>query len=500
MKKNTRNFIVLGGVIVVLAGAAAALLLTGGQEQGGGQSSAPASSATKVTLIGKTEEDLTEMKVTNKEGGYVLKQVKSSASISSAPSEDGEQSSSSGSDTVITYTVEGLGDLPLDNDATKQAAKYGYGLEASRDLGETDDLGQYGLSDPTAAVDVTFADGSTYSYSIGNATSNDKTLYYVCETGKNHVYTAGVDSILTKSAAALVSSNIFSFGTNDTDVDFTSLTLSGAAYPQEIKLTKTSKGYALGSGLPADESAVSSITTVLPTLTGSSVVAVFPDDAKKKELGLDTPAATLSFEADGKAYTLHVSAEKDGSRYAMREGVEAVYQISAGNSSWASLDEYALRRKKIFSGDKETILSAVITDSGAKTEVTVSRTKDEFKSTEASTVYSYTVLDSNGEKHNFDGVYHTFYNKLISAKILEDAEKPDGEPSWTLDIRYFDNETKDALQFYDVGNRRTVVTFNGLVLGEIATEDAQAIRSSLEAVSSEEYKDPEAASSASQAS
>ncbi len=98
------------------------------------------------------------------------------------------------------------------------------------------------MTDPQATVEVTFKDGSTYGYKIGNATATDSSAYYMCGLESNNVYVVNVDAGLLEDANYFVTKSMISLSggsnaaaaTNNSSSpnDFSLIALSGKNFPQ----------------------------------------------------------------------------------------------------------------------------------------------------------------------------------------------------------------------------------------------------------------------------
>ena len=150
MKSSTRNIIVVGAAAVVLGGAVFALNKTGGGPPG---SSSAGSSSAAIQLISKKSEDITSMKVTNKKGGYTLVPLPSGSfgSVSSSSASSGA-AASSGTSSSVNYTVRELSGCPVNTGETSTVVQNGFSLSATKNIGKTSSLENYGLKDPQATV------------------------------------------------------------------------------------------------------------------------------------------------------------------------------------------------------------------------------------------------------------------------------------------------------------------------------------------------------------
>ena len=236
MKSSTRNIIVVGAVAVVLGGAVFALNKTGGGSSSG--SSSTASSEAAIQLISKSSDNVASMKVTNKKGSYTLVPLPS-GSLGTSTS-----SASSGASSSVTYTVQELNGCPVNTGETGSAVQNGFSLSATKNLGKVSSLADYGLKNPQATIEVTFKDGTTYGYKIGNVTATDSSAYYMCGLESDNVYVVSVDAGLLEDANYFVTKDMLtisasSSSTTSTDSsssanDFTKISLSGKNFPKGV--------------------------------------------------------------------------------------------------------------------------------------------------------------------------------------------------------------------------------------------------------------------------
>jgi hypothetical protein len=468
MKTGTRNLITVAVGIAVLGGAVGALLLTGNKEA---DNPASAVSTGSIELVSKKSEDIVSMAVSNKKGSYTLvPAAKSSAAASGATAE-------------VTYEVKELKDIPINESAATQAVTNGYSLNATKNLGAVTNLEEYGLKNPQAKVEVKFKDGSTYNYKIGNVSPTDSTAYYMCGENSNTVYIVNIDAGILESKNYFVNKTIFAISSSSGTNDFTALKLSGTNFPGAITIEKNGTENTIISPFRAktDTTALEKVQSALASLTADSVEAVHPDAAALKSYGLDNPAAIAEFTANKSSYKLLIGARKGSSYYAMLDKGKAVYLIKEDSiSAWVRTNAFALRDKTLLMPLITTVKSITVTSGEKISTIAVKRIKDEKKSTESKTEYTYQVTGTGGTAIDYDTNYREFYKKLISVLLLEATDqKPAGKPDVKAEFQYFDKTGTDTLSFYKSGIRRYVAEVNGNVYGVVTSDDVDAITSSL---------------------
>lgn len=473
MRSSIRNLIIVAVCVVVLGGALIALKLTGNDTA----SSSAVSSAASIELVSKKSDDVASMSVTNQKGSYTLIPVRKAPS---APASSGASSAaaSSGAD-EITYTVKELSGCPVNTSATGSVVQNGFSLVASRNLGAVSSLDEFGLKDPQATVKVSFKDGSSFNYKIGKASATDSSAYYMCGTDSDNVYIVTIDAGLLEDAVYFISKDVLAITNPSGSNAFSRIELSGANYPTPVTLAV--QGQDIRITAPAqyspDSAALSAIESALSTLTADSVEAVNPDDAALSKYGFDQPAAVAKFSVNGGDYTLTAGAKDGDSYYVMLGGVNIVYKAAAsGIDPWAAKSLFGLRDKQILAPDIETVKAMTVTAGGTENALNVARTKDESKSTQDTTYYTYKVTGNGGKSLDYDTNYKNFYQSVIGVSILEDAsEKPDAAPALTLQYQYYDKASADTVEFYQSGDRRYTAVLNGAVFGIVTQDDIDLI-------------------------
>lgn len=469
MKTGTRNILIVAGCIVVLGGTLAALLVPGNKKA----DSSSAVSTGSIELVSKKSDDVVSMAVSNQKGSYTLIPVPAAKTASAV----------SGTESSATYEIKELKGIPLNGSAASQVVTNGYSLNAAKNLGAVSDLGEYGLKNPQAKVNVTFKDGSTYNYKIGNASATDSTNYYMCGENSNNVYIVNIDNGILESKNYFVNKTLFSITSASGTNDFTQLHLSGKNFPSAISIQMSSKENTITSPVhaPADSAAIEKVQTALTSLTADSVEAVYPDAAALKSYGLDNPAAIAEFTVNKGSYKLLVGAFKDNLYYAMLDKVPVVYRLSADSvSAWIQANAFALRDKIVFMPLITTVKSMTVTVGGKVNTLTIARTKDEKKSTASNPVYSYKLTGTDGKTIDYETNFKEFYKKVISIFLLEPTDqKPAGSPDVSVEYQYYEKSGKDTVSFYKSGDRRYIAAVNGSVYGMVTSDDVNTITDSL---------------------
>lgn len=495
MKPATRNLLILGVCIVALGGVLAALMLTGGTTE----ASTTASSSQDIALLNREEAEVASIEVTNTNGVFTIvpseeqpedSAAGTSSAVLSSESTESASAVSSESEPEIHFTIQELEGLPQDSYAVKTAAQGGWQLFATKKIGTVSNLTDFGLSTPQATVKVTFKNGDTYGYEIGNASVEDSTAYYVRGQTGEDIYVASVPMAYLQDKTGFLSRQVLDFSSLKADAaaPFRKLVLSGTAVAEPITLQQGEGTLYLMTEpkrMEADSETVTSLTDLLSYLTAGGVEALHPDADALREYGLENPANVVQMTtADGTEYTLKAGAEKDGNRMVMLDGVDIVYRIMDDSLiPWTSLTEpFDVQSKVLLTRNVEAVQTLSIElDSSETYRWNVTRTKDEEKSTDDTTYYNYTVADASGTTKDYTA-FTNLYQVLTSETVLEDAgdTEPTGTPLFRAVVEYYDGALTNTLEFYSDGERNCVVVLDDVVRGSVPRGDIDTLQEALE--------------------
>lgn len=459
MKTGTRNLIIVAACIVVLGGIAAALLLTGEKKD---ESTSSGVSAATIGLVTRKKEDIVSMNIKNEKGIYNIIPKKSSSS----------------GESEITFEIKELKGIPSNTTAVDQIVQNGYSLFATKNIGKVKNLDEFGLKNPKAEVDVTFKDGSTYNYNIGNPSPSDTSAYYMCGEKSDNVYIVSIDMGLLENINYFVNKDILYITNGAGENDFAKITLSGKNYPKPVTLQKQNGEMLLTAPLKAqvNEEKLTQLKTMLSNLTADTVEEVNPTVEKLKSYGFETPTAQVDFTLNSKNYKLKIGAKKGDNYYVMLDSVNVVYLVKLESiNEIVNSSAFALRSRYVLARDITSVKSLTVKIDGETNNFVISRKKDETKSTEDNTVYNY-IADYNGKNIDYDDKFRNFYAAVISVPLLEPTEnKPDGTAQVSLEYTYYDNDSKDIVEYYKTGDRRYTAILNGSVCGIVTSDDVEKL-------------------------
>lgn len=480
MKKNVRYLIIVLVCIVVLAGVILTLALTGQEDSTVSSNTGSVSSETVNALINREDSELKTMQVDNEEGGYTIH-----AEEKVVENSEDEDSSTASATKEMVYTVDGLKEDYLNNSTVLAAINDAKSLIPSRDLGEIDNLDEYGLEKPSAKVKVTYTDGTTFSYWVGDESAGTSGARYICEEGSNNVYIVTLTNYLYGSNVQFVRNDILNITSKDesasseenleVSIKFSKITLTGTNYEEPIELVSEDGGTTMKMVKPkktgTNDETMETLKQSLTSLTAYGAVVVEPTQEDLDKYGLSDPAAKVEFVAEDDPYTMICSnADDEGFCYMMLEGRNVIYKVEeSGVSAWLHADAFEIQSRLTFQPVLSTLETMTVEANNEKNTFTFTRTKNEEESTEDEIEYDYSVAGPDGKELDYEN-FRNFYKSFIVVSLLEDTpELPEEDPYISVTYTYFDNDNVDVVDFYKVSERRYTVVLNGEVLGNIVT-------------------------------
>ena len=162
---------IIGGVVLVAAlGTASFFLLRNTPEEDSSSVSSSDSGEESISLTSEDPNDVTSIDITNGSGSFAVVRT--------------AEGTGTGDDHAA-YAVSGWEDLPMDTSTLWTLSNNTASMEANGVVEENcSDLEKFGLDDAEAiAVTLHFADGSDYSFRVGNAAAD---AYLLCTGRQGH--------------------------------------------------------------------------------------------------------------------------------------------------------------------------------------------------------------------------------------------------------------------------------------------------------------------------
>ena len=299
MKKNIRYLLIMLAVLVVLGGGAAALLLTQQPETAEESST---SSTTTETVIDREDDEIASIQVKNPSSTFLILPLNQDTTTAA----EDEDSSSSDS---VQFTIDGYQGFDLDTAEVTGAATTVVAIYASKDLGEQEDLAQFGLSGENATqVTVNYTDGSTDEFVVGNE-AGESSGRYLLKDGVVYI-SSSFSGALLGTPLDFIQKEVYSVAdrveeTVDSEGSSSETTLSDVLYHMELTGTHLDQPividydqskvstYLITEPVVAESGSnqFSEIVTALKSLTADSVAATGRTQEILEQYGLADPYA-----------------------------------------------------------------------------------------------------------------------------------------------------------------------------------------------------------------
>jgi len=477
MKKTVRNIIILLVVLLVLGGAVF-LLMNLPTDDGQEESSEAGSSSTveRTALFDKEDTDVKSVEVKNGEDEYTI-----------VPTQ---------TDTDLGFTLEGYEEYELNTAQVAANVRTMLGFSPVKELGSQNDLDAFGLGSSGARVTVNYQDGSSDQLVLGDA-SPETTGKYVLKDEQVYII-AGVPDAFYSNKFNYFYTSVYQIPDRmdvtvgddgettetvaDDALDF--MTLSGTHFPQTINIKPNSKylsGYGITEPISAEtgNTKFTELITSLKTLTATAVVDVGITDEKLEQYGLLEPDAKLSFSLNGVEHELAVSAkDSSGMRYMTADDNDLVYQIENSLvTNWADASLMDLRMSYVWIANIKDVKKLTVTLDGDQVKAfTVTREKNEEKSTDGSTEYDIaSIVDAAGNSIDYE-VYQPFYQKMIGVAVFMLGEvEYSGTPAVKIQYEYFDGGT-NTVEYYELpGTNRYAAVLDGKFNGQVRGSELDAM-------------------------
>lgn len=487
MKKTTRNILIMLAVLVVLGGAAALLLLTSPETD---ETSSAVSSTPTEEILKAEPAQIAAISVKNPEASFEI--------IPEEAKEEASSEEESGASADVTFTLKGYESYDVDTTQVSTSTRSLLTVNASKNLGQVEDLEPYGLSgDSAVTVDILYKDGGKDTLVIGGK-AGETVGRYVLKDGT--VYIAGsLSDQLLGSPMVFFSKEVYAVAdrveeTTDDEGSASQTTVSDILYsmrlsgtdfdrPIEIKYNEArSSGYQITTPVVAESGSnkFNELVESLKSLTASSVAAAGLTEENLEQFGLKEPAAQLEFNMNGEDHVLKVSAKgSDGTRYLIGDEKETIFQVPGDQvEKWVEASLSDLRLGYVWLPNIMDVSKLSLTVEGDMVYAChMTRVKNEEKSTETKTAYDLTVKNADGKDIDYEN-YQDFYTKLLGVAVLSSDEAAySGTPILRAEYEYFSGQDGDTIEFYALDGRddRYVAVLNGQFNGLVRKSEVDSL-------------------------
>ena len=375
-------------------------------------------------------------------------------------------------DAAAKYTIEGYEGLALDDALLSTLASNGSNLEASRMVEEhVTQPEKYGLKEPRADVTLTYEDGTTFQFKVGDAAPLDTAMTY-CMVGdtvymiRNSLvfnYTQKPGTFLSRTILEAPADQasypiVENLRIQRQDLDYDLYLEYDTAAAEDTSVGGTASTHVLREPvftyLNVEKS--KDITTGMFGLTAQEVAVTRPEEADLTRTGLTDPFCTVTMNTnDNKSRVLKFGRtykDADGNilYYTCLEGVDEIFGVKAENARWLTVQPGDISSANIFVTNVWNIGTLEIKDKTHDLKFVGEGDKD---------TYTVTKNGADCDKERFRTLYR-FLLYIYGEELYMD-QLPEGEPDAEVHLTTQNGKEDYTISFYKLSDLKTVVARNG---------------------------------------
>lgn len=451
MKSKIKFIIIAAVALLILGGVTAALLLTAPAEE----EEAEEETVVESSLIyDKDPADIDVINITNEFGSYKINRVAS-----------GEFSYW----TIVDYIL-----APISTEFINNALNEAGTLTARKTVMENvEDMSIYGLAEPSAEYTVSFDDASKsqYTVKIGNKVPGSSIYSYMSIGDEKTVYTVKDSDVAfsKEDPRNCVDKVVFVQKTAENEDDKTDyslvkkLTISRKDLDYDIVIgydtrlddanimTSNSSSYRMSEPVVLDINPEKGAEVMggMFGLTASDFAAIRPEESDLAQYGLDDPQLVVTADTESGEFTLKIGNKaENGGYYGMACDINMVYIFDEASLPWLKAMPLDLTTTMITSHYIYAIdtISIKTSDVDVKFDILGSSAED-------------FGVESDGKTLDADS-FKTLYQFILRAPSEQlYFDEVSGTPDAVVEIKAEDGD--DTIEFYNIGDRRTVIVLNG---------------------------------------
>lgn len=334
--QNKKKSLLIASVVLVLLSAVLVLLLATNSPEDAAQLS---SSEEKILL--QSDQQVTSIAVQTPNESYTILPVEGSG-------EDPQ------------WQIADLEGIPQSQTKYSDLMSICAKLEYTQKLENPKELSVYGLQEPAAKAQISYADGSSTLLLVGNVTTDGSGVYckldsdssiYICSAVNGQKFTRDLLSYVDLSLVPKIDS--------DSTPGIESVSIEryadGTSYTVERRASEgDAESTALWLTSPREyqlaEEAAKTLLALISSFSADETVAIHPSPDQMTEYGFSQPTARIRYTINGSDYTLLIgkgieyTEEEDtlglggiGSYYIQLEGRDVIYTVSIDNLGWLNL-------------------------------------------------------------------------------------------------------------------------------------------------------------------
>ncbi|MBR1863087.1 MAG: DUF4340 domain-containing protein [Ruminococcus sp.] len=418
---------------------------------------------TKVVLIDKGADQVSGVKVKNQYGGFTLAKPVSGKT---------------------TWTIEELGSLNQNSTLQSGLADVCGVLEARKLVEENaEDLAKYGLAEPAASAEITYADGSTLTLEVGDVMPEER-YRYVRLGDSNNVYMVMGSRVkyFTDPANAYADLNLIIKPSDQDWPEYGTETVTRRDWDYDVVFENDPKEI---QGMISSQVISSPIFSYLNITSSSDVThgmwglkaaecsVIDPTEEDYERLGLNDPVCVVKLKGDEYDYTLTVGnkAEYDEEEEAAgaegyyctlegQSGQDAIYTISSGNLPWVSFKIEDVISSIMLSNYIVDIDTLTVENGGKSHQYKVTsdgNSEDLMAEGGSANVTSVTSGGKDIDIANFK----TLFQYIMTCPTGELCfDEPQGDWEVRIEQKLIDGSS-DVVEIYKDTARRYIVKLNG---------------------------------------
>ncbi len=363
-------------------------------------------------------------------------------------------------------------------------------VKVSEELGEQEELEQFGLGTDGTRVHVKDRNGANWEFVVGDMLGGNENRSYVLLKGQVLV-AEWFPRRLCDGRKAFYQLNLIDIKADEGgENSLEYVTIGGKHFEEEIRIVQsheTGSGYlmetpAYGEAMfdETDETALKlSIPDSLSRVTAESVICENADAYEREEYGLEEPDAVVRYGIDGEEHIIKVSNVRNGLRYMMADEDPAVYAVEDIRvKSWADAQAGDLRTTYVWLVDIADLDRLVIEADEHRYEYLIEQ--KETENGELRVYYEEKELDAEGS-------WLPFYQNLLSMPVLS-TKRParwEEEPTYTILYNHNVQSGKEPVTVElcrEPDSGRYVALLNGRFAGVLREDTVKAVMESVDKV------------------
>lgn len=452
--KNTQMLIAGICVLVLLSsGLAASFYLLGlHQNPEDAESIADSTETEAISLNAMNADDVVSVEITNVDTFTVTR-------LSEATEEES-----------AVYTIDGYEDITLDTALLSTLVKNGSKLEAAS-LAEENVFGQirYGLSDPAAEVTMHYADGSEFTFTIGDIVPMNASNVYCEVDGNVYLVRNSLMANYQKEAVQFISTTVLEAPAKTPIVKSLRIERDDLDYDMYMEYDYEGAEDTSVGGVAATHILLEPVFSYLSldratdTVSGmfglhaTEIAVVHPEEADWKKTGLEESFCSVTMECeDGNIYHLwlgdtYETADGTACYYARFEDTPLIYGISTAKAVWGTVLPKDITSANVF--------TTYVWDVGTL-EITAGSQKLTFEG-EGIEQKDY-IVTKNGEECSTERFRKLFAFILsIYGEELYLGELPSGKPDAQIHLVSQDKKENYTVSFYKQSDMKTILSRDG---------------------------------------